>query len=559
MRLGFKGKILVPVITILILAITIQLFIYFNLIDSEMKIVFKSKGVALAKSLSASVQDTILNRDASSLQGFIDHYKKIKHVSYVYITNEKGEVIAHTFSPSIPEGLVKQTSVKISGLEAEVVDFKTEVHGRETLAVVSPILAGLLGKVHVGMDIQGVRNDVLIPTLKQGASVALTIILVEFVFLFFILSRFINPILAVTRKSKEIVASKNLDSRIEFNSSDEIGDLVAVFNQLISELRGYTDSLEEKVNQRTGELNKSLKKLETSKKEQEELYRKLMDAARHAGMAEVATNVLHNVGNILNSLNISTDVFSSKLSELDMKRLQKLSHLLESHRDNLGEFFASDPKAQKVPEFLSALTDHYVRIVSESREELESLAKNVEHIRQIVSAQQGLARSNKIIEKVDTANLIRQAVQIEQDSFKRHAIEVDLLERGELNVVVDPHELLQVFVNLLSNARNAVSKNRVGKTIIVEAEGDEEFVRVAVIDDGIGISAENLDKIFEYGFTTRKEGHGFGLHSSANVMREMGGRLEVKSEGLGKGAVFTVYIPRKQEITSNSHILSRVI
>ena len=68
-------------------------------------------------------------------------------------------------------------------------------------------------------------------------------------------------------------------------------------------------------------------------------------------------------------------------------------------------------------------------------------------------------------------------------------------------------------------------------------------MQIAVIDTGIGISPENLTRIFAHGFTTRKDGHGFGLHSGALAAKELGGKLSVESAGLGQGASFVLDLP----------------
>ena len=109
---------------------------------------------------------------------------------------------------------------------------------------------------------------------------------------------------------------------------------------------------------------------------------------------------------------------------------------------------------------------------------------------------------------------------------------------------VDKHKVLQILINLLRNAKYALDDaNRPDKRITISIEPAGEQVRIAVADNGIGIAPENLARIFGHGFTTRQDGHGFGLHSGANAATEMGASLSVQSAGLGHGATFTLDLP----------------
>lgn len=111
-------------------------------------------------------------------------------------------------------------------------------------------------------------------------------------------------------------------------------------------------------------------------------------------------------------------------------------------------------------------------------------------------------------------------------------------------VRVDKHKILQILTNLLRNAKHAVEDfGRPAGRIAVTIDADGERSRIAVTDNGVGIAPENLTRIFRHGFTTKKNGHGFGLHSGANAAKEMSGRLSVHSAGPGTGATFTLELP----------------
>ncbi len=116
-------------------------------------------------------------------------------------------------------------------------------------------------------------------------------------------------------------------------------------------------------------------------------------------------------------------------------------------------------------------------------------------------------------------------------------------------ITVEKHKVLQILVNLMRNAKFACSESGLpDRQMTLRVSRDADIVKISVSDNGVGIAPENLTRIFSHGFTTRKDGHGFGLHSGALAATEMGGRLSVQSDGLGLGAAFTLELPcRTQE------------
>jgi signal transduction histidine kinase len=112
-------------------------------------------------------------------------------------------------------------------------------------------------------------------------------------------------------------------------------------------------------------------------------------------------------------------------------------------------------------------------------------------------------------------------------------------------LITEKHKVLQILVNLMRNAKYALDEGgRPEKLMRVRAElNGHGTVRISIIDDGVGIAPENLTRIFGHGFTTRKAGHGFGLHSGALAAKELGGTLIAQSDGPGCGANFTLELP----------------
>lgn len=275
------------------------------------------------------------------------------------------------------------------------------------------------------------------------------------------------------------------------------------------------------------------------------VHQELMQTSRQAGMAEVATGVLHNVGNVLNSVNVSATLVRETLQSSEVATLGRVAQLLRSRTDDLAAFLTTDPKGRLIPNFVIQIADHLAKEHAVLLAEHEQLARSVEHIKEIVAMQQNYARVSGVLEKVRIADLVGDALRIHAVGFARHRIEV-VRDYAEIPLaVVDKHKVMQILVNLIQNAKHALDDSeRPGRRITLGiGPADAGRFRISVGDNGVGIVPENLNRIFSHGFTTRANGHGFGLHSGAIAAREMGGSLHVTSAGAGLGATFTLELP----------------
>jgi PAS domain S-box-containing protein len=281
----------------------------------------------------------------------------------------------------------------------------------------------------------------------------------------------------------------------------------------------------------------------------DKLNKQLVETSRQAGMAEVATGVLHNVGNILNSVNVSTTLIRERLRSSEVASLVKLGSLLQQHEADLPGFLTTDAKGKLVPRFTIELANHLGAEHQLLQQEQDQLARNIEHIKEIVAMQQNYARVSGFLERVSIANLVDDALQINTAGLSRHGVQVVRQYSEAPPVTADKHKVLQILVNLVHNAKYALDESpRLDKrlTVGIGMNGDNRL-KITVSDNGIGIPPENLTRIFSHGFSTRRGGHGFGLHSGANAAKEMGGQLSVHSEGPGKGATFTLELPLAAE------------
>ena len=278
------------------------------------------------------------------------------------------------------------------------------------------------------------------------------------------------------------------------------------------------------------------------------VHQELVDASRQAGMAEIATGVLHNVGNVLNSVNVSATLIADQVRQTEAGKIPKLAAMFAEHQADLAAFLTTDPRGRMIPGYLGTLAAALAVEHAATLGELDLLRKNIDHIKEIVAVQQSYARASGIIETVALAEIVDDALRMNAGSFAQHGIETIRDYHAQQTVSTDKHKVMQILINLVRNAKDACDDSgRPDKRITLRTASDGHRFTIAVIDNGVGIPAENLTRIFNHGFTTRKEGHGFGLHSGALAARELGGSLTVQSAGPGLGATFTLDLPCQPE------------
>lgn len=295
-------------------------------------------------------------------------------------------------------------------------------------------------------------------------------------------------------------------------------------------------------------ISKDVTAIKESETKLERMHKQLTDASHLAGMAEVATSVLHNVGNVLNSINISGSLIAESLQNSKVANLTRAVALMRAHQPDLGDFLTTNPKGKQLLEYLGDLASHLAEEKAENLREVDVLVQNIVHVKEIVAMQQNYVKAMGVVESLKVKDLVEDAIRLNNGAMARHNVKV-VQEFDEVPPIqAEKHKALQILVNLLRNAKHACDDSgREDKQITLRITGDENRVKIMVSDNGIGIPAENLTRIFNHGFTTRKDGHGFGLHNSANAAKEMGGVLLVYSAGVGQGATFTLELPLVKE------------
>ncbi len=278
--------------------------------------------------------------------------------------------------------------------------------------------------------------------------------------------------------------------------------------------------------------------------ELEKTHQELVTASRQAGMAEVATGILHNVGNVLNSVNIASSCVSESIRNSKSVNLGKVVGLLREHEAGLGDFLTHNPKGTGVLGYLAQLAEHLSGEQAAALKELAHLQKNIDHIKDIIVMQQGFAKISGARETLSVADLVEDALKTNAGALVSHHITVAREFQEVPLVTVEKHQVMQILINLVRNGIQACDEaDPLEKQLTLRITRSNSGVRIAVADNGIGIPAENLTRIFSHGFTTKQSGHGFGLHSAALAAKKLGGSLTAQSDGPNRGAAFILELP----------------
>ncbi|HEX6827038.1 MAG TPA: ATP-binding protein, partial [Nitrospiraceae bacterium] len=261
--------------------------------------------------------------------------------------------------------------------------------------------------------------------------------------------------------------------------------------------------------------------------EKEELHQKLVQASRQAGMADVASSVLHNVGNVLTSINVSTDILLKTLKKPMVGDVCRIASMFHEHQNNLEAFLTQDSKGKQIPSYLGMVAESLSGSHQTIQSEIDSLVKKIDHIKQVITSQQDIAHAGDVRESAAVEDLMEQALMMGMPEPEKYGIQVVREYAHVPPIMTDRHHVLQILVNVITNAKNAMVEHPANShclTVRIGLPADRKgSVRFEVTDTGGGIKAENLPRLFAQGFTTRKAGHGLGLHSAAISAKNLGG------------------------------------
>jgi C4-dicarboxylate-specific signal transduction histidine kinase len=406
------------------------------------------------------------------------------------------------------------------------------------------------GWIHVGLSLDSYDKSRRTLNLRTGI-LAVVCVLISLTASILYASRFVRPILQL-QSVVERVAGGDLTARSDIRSRDEIEQLSHAFNSMADmilhhdhQLSDSKRDLELRVMKRTHELREQVSAKDVALAELADAQKRLIELSRLSGMAEVATGVLHNVGNVLNSVNVSATIVADHLRDFRISQFCQLVGVLEEHKSGLNEFVETDPRGRRVLPYMANLARQLEQDRDQFGKEMAMLVQHINHIKEIVAMQQTYARSAGVFEKVAVSDLIGDAIAIASPGLERHSIDLQIQGEQMPPILTDRHKVLQILLNLLRNAMDSL-KESAGPDRQITIQVDrvpEDRVAIRLSDNGIGIPEPNIVRIFSHGFTTKKDGHGFGLHSGALAAKQIGGSLTAASEGPGAGAVFTLELP----------------
>jgi PAS domain S-box-containing protein len=298
-------------------------------------------------------------------------------------------------------------------------------------------------------------------------------------------------------------------------------------------LQQANEQLEQRVAERTEQLRAA--------------HQELLDRARHAGMSEIANSILHNLGNALTGITVSSTILRERIVGVPITSLGRAVSLLTERRgEELGTYLTQDERGRHVPEYLDKL---HKRLEEERKlllDECSAMAAKIEHATSVIATQQNFARTRfRLREKTRLRDLVEDAVRLCDVGAQVDPLIVRKYGEEEPEFY-DRHVVVQILVNFISNAKNAVREVQgdVTPRITLTVRQDAESTSVAVSDNGVGFDQSVKARLFTHGFTTRSKGHGFGLHSSALSAQALGGRIDAHSDGPGQGALFELILPR---------------
>lgn len=269
-------------------------------------------------------------------------------------------------------------------------------------------------------------------------------------------------------------------------------------------------------------------------------YRRLMEQAHKKGMAD-STAVLHDIANVMNSVNITTQAMGDLMSNCPVDDLTMANGMLESRADEMEEFIHNDKRGKLLMQFYANLGGEFEKFSERMQTNINRLMDKIRLIEGIINAQQSYTGVRSNMESIDLCAAADDVIRMYRAMIDKAGIRVIRSYESSTPALAQRTKLYHVLTNIIKNAIESM-ENVGGEKVLTIIVKEEETGKICIhiCDTGEGISDNNIESIFAYGYTTKKGGHGFGLHSCANYMTEMKGRLRAKNSETGKGAVFTL-------------------
>ncbi len=456
-----RTMVLAWTITLVTLGIFVAVMIPEQKRDLRAQLESKANGVAVA--LQGEVAEAAISEDYSSV---VEHAMQVlkgdSAVDFLVITKNDGLSVVvdrkgWRMEPNIDE--YWHPSVRLPSSELGLVP----MFNRRVFHYAVPFDYSSIqwGWIHVGLSLDSYDESSRQVNLRTGI-LAIVCVLAGLLVSVLYARRFVRPILQL-QSVVERIGRGDLLARSDVHSRDEVEQLANSFNGMADmilhrdkELSEAKRDLERRVNERTQELREQIVAKDAALADLAEAQRRLIDLSRLSGMAEVATGVLHNVGNVLNSVNVSATIVADHLSALRVGQISELAQVLNDHKSELNDFVANDPRGQRIIPYMSNLSLHLEQERNQLGKEVAGLLQHVGHIKQIVAMQQTYARSSGVLEKVALADVMEDALGMTRSGMERHNIELDIQDKDLPPITTDRHKVLQILLNLIRNAKDAV-------------------------------------------------------------------------------------------------------
>ncbi|MFK5986150.1 MAG: ATP-binding protein [Pseudomonadota bacterium] len=549
-----------------------------NLKENELQIrkALIQKGKLLVFNISQVLQVLAEENAFGSIRNLVaETYKQDGDISYVIYMDNNRRIWAHADKNRLDAKLEKlnisDTVLAIWSDKLSFADFRLyqQEDGLGIYEFASPIVMDKerLGTIRFGLSTQAMKQTLQSAkylsnkNIQQNVSIILGLGFISILASFFATRRMANkitsPLDTLTQASKKI-ADGNYDYKVSVNVDNELGLLA----QGIDNMRIKTKHTLEQILENQQQINEKNVILELTKNELKDLnlhleekvlartaelkaaQEKLIESARAAGVAEVAINVLHNIGNVLNSVNVINQTNYEIIKTSKTSALYKTTQLLSSNSEHMVDYLSKDLRGQKIPELFIRLADALKEENNSLEENTYRMLNSISMMTEIISTQQQYAKTDLLQENVQLSEIVDEAINIQADLIKKHGLQLKRNYARVDDINVEKAKVYQILNNLLVNAIDASQHNNKGSADInLKIYQNQQQIIFEIKDSGVGIKQQNLTKIFNHGFTTKKTGHGFGLHSCANLMSEMHGEIYVHSDGEGKGACFQVIFP----------------
>ncbi len=281
-------------------------------------------------------------------------------------------------------------------------------------------------------------------------------------------------------------------------------------------------------------------------KAQEEVKEREVQLANESGKAEVVADILHNVGNVLNSINVSVLEIHKSLDESKLPSLQKAVNLFDEHAHDLGSYLQNDEKGKLIPGFIQKVSSKLVEEQSAIFNEIAQLEKRLEVINHILELQQNVNRPSLYVKLESLNEMLDTASEILMQKLINRNIKLIKHVDESIKIKCIRSKIIHVFVNLIKNSIEAFDNRESKEPLVIDVScvDSPEYYVFTIKDNGAGIDEEHLNHIFNHGFTTKSKGFGFGLHSCATTIQEIRGKILAESAGKGMGSSIIIHFPK---------------